>query len=69
MIEDLPIYPFLEGFVLSGGAMKEAKNVVGSDIKSMRWYWFRSQLGYNLISFGFVIAYMFLGAASVILGR
>ncbi len=67
MIQDLPVYPFLEGFVLSGGVIAEPENPVGSDVKPMKWHWFRGQLGYVLIGLGFVIAYIFLGAASIIL--
>jgi hypothetical protein len=67
MINDLPIYPFLEGYVLSGGVIAKQEIPVGSDIKPMKWHWFRGQLGYILIGLGFVIAYIFLGAASFIL--
>jgi hypothetical protein len=69
MIQDLPVYPFIEGFILSGGNIPEIKNKVSSDIKPMKWYWFRGQLGYVLIGLGFVIAYVFLGVASIVFGQ
>jgi hypothetical protein len=69
MIQDLPVYPFLEGYVLSGGKITDSENPVNSNVKPMKWYWFRGQLGYNLIGFGFVIAYIFLGVASIILWK
>jgi hypothetical protein len=61
----LPVYPFLEGFVLGGGKSPELQSLVRPQVKRMRWYWFRGQLTYFLIGAGFIIAYMLLIVALV----
>ena len=37
MIKDLPVYPFLEGFVLSGGVLEKQESLSKIDIKPMKW--------------------------------
>jgi hypothetical protein len=66
MIHDLPVHPFLEGYVLGGGPPKGFEKII-SDVSKMRFYWFNSYVGYTLISFGFIVAYLILGVISVLL--
>lgn len=66
MMGKLFVYPFLEGYVLGGGSPKGFEKVTSS-VKKIRWSWFDSHIGYALISIGFVIAYLILGAVAVFL--
>jgi hypothetical protein len=64
MLQDLPIHPFLEGYIFGGGSITGLDIV--PDMKQIRNKWFNSQIGYALISIGFVVAYLLIGTISVI---
>ena len=62
MLQDLPIHPFLEGYIFGGGRIAGLEIV--SETKQIRNKWFDSQIGYALISMGFVLAYFLIGTIS-----